>query len=366
MRPVLRFAAFAPSIPPGKWAGRPEGHGLSCHSWLRDNHFVALLVTGGAGYVGSHTVRALVERGREVVVLDSMEFGHRSAVLGAELVVGSVGDSALVASILRDYDIEAVIHFAGYKKPGESVTDPFRYFWNNVGGSMKLLQSVAASQVERFVFSSTCAVYGNPLELPVKESHPLQPESPYGESKRMVEQMLRWFDACHGVRHISLRYFNAAGASLDARIGEDWTATSNLVPLAAKAALGRSSVLQVFGTDYPTEDGTAVRDYVHVVDLADAHVKAVEHLERGGESDTFNLGTGRGYSVLEVVESLEAESGMSVPVQLVARRPGDPASIWADSSAATTRLGWQPQYDLGDIVRSAWRWHSTNIDGYKD
>src|SRR3954469_12854765 len=285
---------------------------------------MTVLVTGGAGYIGSHTVRLLVEQGRGVVVLDNMEFGHRSAVLGADLVVGDTRDSALVERLVRERGVDAVIHFAAYKAPGESMEDPGRYFDNNVAGTRSLLAALTATGVRRFVFSSTCAVYGTPSVVPVDESHPLGPESPYGESKLMVERMLHWYDVCHDLRSVSLRYFNAAGASFDSRIGEDWTLTLNLVPVALKATILQEQVgpLRIFGTDYPTPDGTAIRDYIHVIDLADAHLRALTHLESGGDSDVFNLGTGQGSSVLEVVSALERVSGRRVPVERVGRRPG--------------------------------------------
>src|SRR3954471_8138089 len=232
---------------------------------------MTVLVTGGGGDIGSPTVRPPGRQGRDVVVLDNMEFGHRSAVLGADLVVGDTRDSALVERLVRERGVDAVIHFAAYKAPGESMEDPGRYFDNNVAGTRSLLAALTATGVRRFVFSSTCAVYGTPSVVPVDEEHPLGPESPYGESKLMVERMLHWFGVCHGLRSVSLRYFNAAGASFDSRIGEDWTLTMNLVPLAIKSPLGQRPSLQIFGTDYPTPDGTAIRDYIHVVDLADAH-----------------------------------------------------------------------------------------------
>jgi len=325
---------------------------------------VTILVTGGAGYIGSHTVRMLRERGREVVVLDSLEFGHAPAVLGAPLVTGDIADRALLRRTIDDNDVDAVIHFAAYKAAGESMTDPGRYFHNNVSGTLALLEVLRDAAVRRIVFSSTCAVYGTPDHLPVGELHPLHPESPYGESKLLVERMLAWFSTCHDVRYASLRYFNAAGAALDGAIGEDSTFTLNLVPLAMQAALGRIAALSVFGTDYPTPDGTAIRDYVHVVDLADAHVRALEVLEGGHESFTVNVGTGIGSSVQEVVDMTKRVSGVDFPVRRAGRRAGDPVAVYADNRAAVELLGWQPRYGLEDIVTSAWRWHSSHPDGY--
>ena len=325
---------------------------------------MSVLVTGGAGYIGSHTVRLLVERGVDVVVLDTLEFGHRAAVPDTPVVVGDICDGALVARVVDDYRVDSVIHFAGYKAAGESMVRPERYFDNNVARSAAFLAAVRDAGVWRVVFSSSCSVYGSPRTLPVGEDHPTGPESPYGASKLMVEQMLHWYGVAHGLAWVSLRYFNAAGAAADARIGEDATVSLNLVPLAMRAALGRVPALRVFGADYPTPDGTAIRDYVHVVDLADAHVRALRYLREGGESTVVNLGTGRGSSVLEVVAAARRASGVDFRVDLVDRRPGDPVAVYADNARAGGLLGWQPAYELDEIVASAWRWHSTHPDGY--
>jgi UDP-glucose-4-epimerase GalE len=327
---------------------------------------MAILVTGGAGYVGSHTVRLLSEQGHEVVVLDTLVTGHRSAVCGARLVVGDIRDDALVGQLVKEHDLTAVVHFAGVKVPHDSMRDPGRYFEDNVGATAKFLATLDRLGVRHLVFSSTCAVYGNPPSVPVCETHPLRPESPYGESKRMVEQMLAWFDRCRDFRSVSLRYFNAAGASLDGHIGEDWRATSNLIPVAIRAVCGRGSPLQIFGSDYPTPDGTAIRDYVHVVDLARAHVQALSYLQTGSASIVLNLGTGRGSSVVEVVEELERVCGQPVPMSRSPRRPGDPAALWADNRQARQVLHWKPQFGLTEIVESAWAWHSTHLDGFTD
>jgi len=294
-----------------------------------------------------------------------MEFGHRAAVLDATLVEGDVGDQALVRHVVKEHQIDGVIHFAAYKAPGESMRDPGRYFANNVCATAALLETLAELGVDRFVFSSTCAVYGTPSTLPVDEDHPLAPESPYGQSKYMVEQMLRWYGSQRGLQSVSLRYFNAAGAAFDGSIGEDWSLTINLVPLAIKATLLDLGPLQVFGSDYPTPDGTPVRDYVHVVDLADAHVRALDYLAGGGPSTILNLGTGTGSTVLQVVNELERVSGRTVPKTIVGRRPGDPVAIWADNRRASDVLGWHPKYGLQEILATAWRWHSTHLDGYQ-
>ncbi len=324
---------------------------------------MSILVTGGAGYIGSHTVRQLVSRGETVVVLDSLEFGHRASIGAVPLVVGTTADRDLISSTIRDHGVDAIIHFAAYKAAGESMEQPERYFRNNVAGTLTLLEAAHAEGVRHLVFSSTCAVYGTPTLVPVAESAPLGPESPYGESKLMCEQMLRWWDVCHGLRYASLRYFNAAGASHDASIGEDWTVSLNLVPIVMKAILERGPALTVFGTDYPTPDGTAIRDYIHVDDLADAHLRSLDRLRGGADSFVLNLGTGQGSSVQQVIDTAEAVSGHVVPRTYSGRRMGDPVCVFADNRAAVKLLGWRPEYGLGDIVASAWRWHSTHPDG---
>jgi UDP-glucose 4-epimerase len=323
-----------------------------------------VLVTGGAGYIGSHTVKVLRERGDQVVVLDTMEFGHRAAIGNTTLVVGSTHDQGLVKEVVADHRIEAVIHFAAYKAAGESMSMPAKYFDNNVIGTLRLLEAVRQEGVRHFVFSSTAAVYGTPKTLPVKETDELHPENPYGESKLMVEQMLRWFDASHGLRFASLRYFNAAGAVLDGAIGEDPRRVQNLVPLVMKAATKRAPSIKVYGTDYPTPDGTAIRDYIHVMDLADAHARALDFLRAQDRSEIFNLGTGKGASVKEVLELSRSTSGVDIPAEYADRRPGDPVAVYADNTKARTVLGWEPRHGLQEIIASAWKWHSTHPDGY--
>lgn len=325
---------------------------------------MSVLVTGGAGYIGSHTVRALRDEGRAVVVLDTLEYGHREAVVDAPVEVGDIADAELVRRIVDQRKVDEVVHFAGYKAAGESMSIPERYFDNNVARSLHFLDALCQGGVTRVVFSSSCAVYGTPHTLPVDENHSTGPESPYGESKLMVEQMLRWFAECRGLRSVSLRYFNAAGASSDTRLGEDSPTPLNLVPLAMTAALGQIPVLSVYGTDYPTPDGSAIRDYIHVEDLADAHVRALSYLERGGETTAINVGTGQGSSVLEVVAATKRVSGVDFATRLEPRRPGDPTAVYADNSRARSVLGWEPRHGLDDIVQSAWRWHSTHPHGY--
>jgi UDP-glucose-4-epimerase GalE len=322
-----------------------------------------VLVTGGAGYIGSHTVRQLRQRGDDVIVLDSLELGHREAVADAPLVVGDIGDYDLVAETVSRYRIESVVHFAAYKAAGESFENPGRYFINNVGGTARLLDAAYRHGVKSFVFSSSCAVYGTPAETPVGEDAPIHPESPYGESKSLVERMLHWYDVALGMRSVSLRYFNAAGAAMDGSLGEDWSVTLNLVPLAMKALLGHSPPLQVFGTDYPTPDGTAIRDYIHVDDLADAHLRALDYLAGGGATRELNLGTGVGSSVRQVLSAAEQAAGRPVPSEDAPRRPGDPVALWADNTRAREVLGWKARYGLDDIVASAWQWHSMMSGG---
>jgi UDP-glucose-4-epimerase GalE len=323
-----------------------------------------VLVTGGAGFIGSHTVAALQLAGHEPIVIDTLEHGHPSAIPGATLIVGDAGDRRLVRDLLETHGIESVIHFAARKSVPESIADPGSYFAANVGGSFELMRAMADAGVSHLVFSSTCAVYGAPDELPVRESSPLRPENPYGESKLMVERMAPWFERAHGVRTVVLRYFNAAGAAPDGSNGEDWRQAQNLVPVVLAVAGGRRDAVDIFGADYPTPDGTAIRDYIHVQDLAEAHLRAVDYLANGGPSVTLNLGTGSGASVMEVVAAARAATGRTIETRLAPRRPGDPAAIWADARLAEDVLGWTPRHDLDAIVSSAWRWHQRHPDGH--
>ena len=318
---------------------------------------MTVLVTGGAGYIGSHTVRALREGGRDVVVLDSLELGRADAVIDAPLVVGDIADRELVSTTCREYGVTQLVHFAAYKSVGESMTSPTKYWRNNVAGTVELLDTCLANGVDQVVFSSSCSVYGTPAEVPVNESAPLAPESVYAETKASVERILRWYGITSGLRSVSLRYFNAAGASVDGRIGEDWTFSINLVPLAMKAILLDDHRLSVFGDDYDTPDGTCIRDYIYVVDLADAHVRALDYLERGGTTVEVNVGTGVGSSVLDVIRTTERISGRAVPYDIVDRRPGDPVSTYADPHIASEALGWSARHGLDDIIESAWNWH---------
>lgn len=318
---------------------------------------MTILVTGGAGYIGSHTVRLLEELGRDVVVLDSLELGIKSRIGKVPFVEGDIRDDRLIEKTVRKYDVTEVIHFAAYKAVGESMEQPLRYWSNNVGGTISLVRSLLASGVDRIVFSSSAGVYGNPDHVPVTEEAPTKPESVYAETKSTMERFLTSCDPI-GLRSVSLRYFNAAGASDDSLIGEDWTYSQNLVPRVMKAILGASGPLQVFGNDYPTPDGTCIRDYIHVVDLADAHVKALDYLATGGTSLICNVGTGMGTSVLQVIEMAEQLSGHKVPFEFAPRRSGDPTTVYADPTLVRAILGWKATRDLRAIVGSAWAWHS--------
>jgi UDP-glucose-4-epimerase GalE len=317
---------------------------------------MTVLVTGGAGYIGSHTVRLLASQGRDVVVLDSLELGDKSRLGSVPLFQGDINDERIIEKICRKHDITDVVHFAAYKAVGESMDQPLRYYNNNVAGTIALVRSLLSNGVNRIVFSSSAAVYGNPESVPVTEESALRPESVYAETKSVVERFLSSCDAI-GLRSVSLRYFNAAGASADASIGEDWSKSQNLVPLVMKAILGFSGPLNVFGNDYPTPDGTCIRDYIHVDDLADAHVKALDYLSTGGKSLACNVGTGKGTSVLDVLNLAEQVSGRKVPHNIVGRRSGDPISVYADPTLIRALLGWKATRDVRDIISSAWNWH---------
>ncbi len=316
-----------------------------------------ILVTGGAGYIGSHACKALAAAGYLPVVYDNLVYGHERAVQWGPLERGDLLDIDRLAAVLSHYRPIAVMHFAAYAYVGESVIDPGKYYRNNVSGSLALLQTMHEQGVDKLIFSSTCATYGNPLHEVLDESHPQAPINPYGQSKLMVETMLRDFDRAHGLRSIALRYFNAAGADVEGMIGEDHDPETHLIPLALGAAAGKRGPLTVFGTDYPTPDGTCIRDYIHVQDLADAHVCALQALERGVSSGAYNLGTGKGSSVKEVIDAIERITGKSVLHIFGERRKGDPARLVADAALFQREFGWRPvQSDLPTIIRSAWLW----------
>jgi UDP-glucose-4-epimerase GalE len=319
-----------------------------------------LLVTGGAGYVGSHVVQHLLARGDVVVVADRRP--GPSAIDAATLVAGDLGERSFVERLFDGHRFDAVLHFAASKSVSEAVDHPGRYFANNVGATALLLEAMERGGIDRFVFSSSCAVYGIPTSLPVTEDAPLRPTTPYGASKRMVEEMLEWSARGTGLRSVSLRYFNAAGAALDASNGESWDAAANLLPIIMRALLGSGPPLQLHGTDYDTPDGTAIRDYVHVDDLARAHLDALDALDvRPPGALVLNLGRGVGTSVREVIDAVERITGRSVPVDEVARRPGDAPAVYADPSRARAELGWHAEHDLDVIVDSAWRWYSRAV-----
>jgi UDP-glucose 4-epimerase len=325
---------------------------------------MAVLVTGGAGYIGSVFVEALLAAGEQAVVLDDLSRGHRAAVHPqAAFYQGRTGDRGLVARIAREHALDACVHFAAFAYVGESVSEPARYYENNFAQAQALFETLLAAGVKRVVFSSTCATYGVPQRVPIPESHPQWPINPYGWSKLFVERLLDSFDGAYGLRFAALRYFNAAGAT--ARSGEHHDPETHLVPLALRAAAGRGPALSVFGSDYDTPDGTAIRDYVHVSDLADAHLRALAHLRRGGESLCLNLGTGTGCSVLEVIEAARRVTGREVPHAKAERRAGDPPRLVADASQARAVLGWTPRHaSLDAIVRSAWDWMQAHPEGY--
>ena len=323
-----------------------------------------ILVTGGAGYIGSHTAHHLRARGDDVVVFDSLVAGHRAAVVGFPLIVGDIRDAGLVESSVRQHGIEAVVHFAALKSVEASVCDPFGYFDVNVGGTMTLARAAIAGGVQHLVFSSSCAVYGQPDRLPVDEGAGLAPQNPYGETKLAAEGLLRSLETGTGLRTVALRYFNAAGAADDGSIGEDWFGAVNLIPSVLRVAAGEDAAVTVFGTDFPTPDGTAIRDYVHVLDLAEAHAQALDHLAGGGGSTTVNIGTGRGSSVREVIAAAAAVVGHPIPVVEAGRRPGDAPAVWADARLASELLGWTARRDLHAMLESAWGWHQRHPRGY--
>jgi UDP-glucose 4-epimerase len=319
-----------------------------------------ILVTGGAGYIGSHAVKALQKLGYGAIVLDNLAYGHPELMtaLGAELIVGDTRDSSLLDRLFAERPIDAVMHFAAFIAVGESVQNPALYYRNNVAGTLSLLEAMLKAGIKKFVFSSTCAVYGPPQFIPMTEEHPINPLSPYAASKRMAEQILEDFDRAYGLKSVIFRYFNAAGADPEGQLGEDHDPETHLIPLALLTALGKRPDLSVFGSDYDTPDGTAVRDYIHISDLATAHILGLEYLQRGGESAVFNLGNGNGFSVREVIATAEKVVGKPIPVKESPRRPGDAPALVGSSAKAKEILGWTPQYaDLETIIQQAWRWH---------
>ena len=327
-----------------------------------------ILVCGGAGYIGSHTVYELIERGHEVVVFDSLVKGHRAAVhKDAKLYTGDLRDREALDRVFGENNIDAVIDFAAFSLVGESCSEPLMYFDNNVYGTLRLLEAMNRAGVKKIVFSSTAATYGEPKNIPIVESDPTEPINPYGETKLTVEKMLKWSDRAYGIKYVALRYFNAAGAHISGEIGEDHSPESHLIPIILQAAAGVRDHIAIFGDDYPTEDGTCVRDYIHVTDLADAHIKALEKLNRDNTSATYNLGNGKGFSVKEIIEVAKQVTGRPIRVLTEGRRPGDPPTLIASSQRAIDELGWQPRFNTPEqIIATAWKWHSTHPKGYDD
>lgn len=328
---------------------------------------MAVLVTGGAGYIGSHTVVHLLERGEEVVVLDHLGTGHRAAVKAPVFYWGDLRDEMLLNRIFQEHRIESVIHFAALSLVGASGENPLAYYDNNVSGTRCLLSAMVTHGVKRIVFSSTAAVYGEPETVPIPETAPLRPTNPYGETKGVIERMLDWCGQAYGMKSISLRYFNAAGAHPAADVGEDHHPETHLIPIVLQAALGRRESVQVFGDDYPTPDGTCIRDYVHVMDLAEAHGFALERLRAGRPGGVYNLGNGKGFSVREVIRTAERITGRRIPIRTAPRRPGDPAVLVASAEKARAELGWHPRHpELDEIIASAWKWMRRHPRGFEE
>ncbi|MBW1993924.1 MAG: UDP-glucose 4-epimerase GalE [Deltaproteobacteria bacterium] len=325
-----------------------------------------ILVVGGAGYIGSYMCKYLSRQGYQPIVLDNLSRGHQQAVKWGPLIKGECRDTDLLRYIFSTYRIAAVMHFAAFCYVGESVENPSAYYFNNVAQTLKLLQEMLRANVLIFLFSSTCAVYGEPVGIPIAETHPQRPINPYGRSKLMVEQILEDFHAAYGLKFASLRYFNAAGADPDGQLGEDHRPETHLIPLTLQVALGQREKIQIFGDDCATKDGTCIRDYIHIQDLASAHLLALERLLGGRCREIFNLGTGRGYSVREVIKVAREISGRPIPEEVVQRRPGDPAVLVSSNEKAIAELKWTPRYsDLYSIIETAWQWHKTHPTGYR-
>lgn len=327
---------------------------------------MTVLVLGGAGYIGSHAVDQLIEKNYDVAVVDNLQTGHQDSLhKKARFYQGDIRDKAFMESIFEKELIEGVIHFAANSLVGESMQQPLQYFNNNVYGTQVLLETMQKFAVKSIVFSSSAATYGEQKEIPIKETADTKPESPYGETKLMMEKILKWCDKAYGMKFVALRYFNVAGAKLDGSIGEDHTPESHLVPLILQTALGQRDELTIFGDDYATQDGTCIRDYVHIIDLVEAHILALEYLKAGNPSDVFNLGSSTGFSVKEMLNTAREITGKEIPARVVARRSGDPSILIASSEKAKTILGWKPQCtDINDILASAWNWHKNSPHGY--
>lgn len=327
---------------------------------------LAILVTGGAGYIGSHTVLYLNQQGEEVIVLDNLQKGHFDAVRNAKFYQGELKDESLLDEIFTSNQIDSVIHFAANSLVGESVEKPLEYYENNVIGSYHLIKKMVEHNVKNIVFSSTAATYGNPVKVPIQENDPTVPTNPYGDTKLAIEKMLKWADGAYGLKSVCLRYFNAAGADPEGEIGEDHTPESHLIPIVLQAALGQRENVAIFGDDYPTEDGTCIRDYIHVLDLAAAHYLALKKLHGTEESGVYNLGNGTGFSVKQVIDTCRKVTEKDIEAIMAPRRAGDPAVLIASSEKARTELGWIPKYpNLEEIVSHAWNWHVNHPNGYQ-
>lgn len=329
---------------------------------------MAILVAGGAGYIGSHMVKDLIEHGEDVVVADNLSTGHRDAINPkAKFYKGDIRDRKFLDKVFDNEDITAVVHFAAFSIVPESMSKPLKYFDNNTGGMITLLEAMRDHNIKYIVFSSTAATYGVPEHMPIKETDPQNPINPYGLSKLMMEKMMAWADKAYGIKFVALRYFNVAGAAPDGTIGEDHGPETHLVPIILQVAQGKRKELSIFGDDYNTPDGTNVRDYVHVMDLADAHILAIKYLEAGNKSNAFNLGSSTGFSNKQMLEAAREVTGKPIPAKMAPRRPGDPDSLVAASDKARTILGWKPKYDdVHDIIATAWKWHSSHPKGYDD
>lgn len=322
----------------------------------------SVLITGGAGYVGSHTCKALAAGGYLPISLDNLVYGHPWAVQWGPLIQGDIADSLVLDQIFTDYRPRAVIHFAAYAYVGESVEHPAKYYQNNVAGSISLLEAMRRHGCRDIIFSSSCSTYGMPLQIPIPDNHPQIPINPYGRTKFMMEQIIQDYGSAYGIRYAILRYFNAAGADPEGQIGEDHAPETHLIPLLLQTVLGQRSHTDVYGTDYDTADGTAIRDYIHVTDLAGAHILALKHLAQSGQSLCANLGTGQGHSVMEVIHAVEQVTGRHVTYRLAGRRPGDPPKLVAKVGSAATLLGWKPQHtDIHSTISTAWNWHASQL-----
>ena len=328
---------------------------------------MSVLVCGGAGYIGSHTVSELLDRGEDVVVADNLQKGHKKAVLGGKLMIGDLRDSDFLDKVFSENTIDSVIQFAADSLVGESVEDPIKYYKNNVVSTLSLLSKMKQYGVDKIVFSSTAATYGEPQNIPIMETDPTIPTNPYGQTKLAVEKALKWCYEAYDIKYTALRYFNAAGAHISGKIGEDHNPETHLIPIILQAALGQRDSITIFGDDYNTEDGTCVRDYIHVTDLADAHILALDKMRADGKSNIYNLGNGNGFSVKEVVDITRKVTGVDIKAELGERRPGDPAILVASSEKAKKELNWKPKYnDLGTIIETAWKWHKENPNGFSE